>query len=57
MARLFYKITKPVIQRRAFSFLHEKNLQRKMDSLIAMKMKMLANCTIGTILVRMFSHL
>ncbi len=47
MARLFYKITKPVIQRRAFSFLHEKNLQRKMDSLIAMKMKMLANCTIG----------
>ena len=45
MARLFYKIMKPVIQRKAFSFLHEKNLQRKIDSLITMKL--LANCTIG----------
>lgn len=47
MARIMYKILKPFIQRRAFSFLHEKNLEQKLDSAVKMKMKMLGNCNIG----------
>ena len=42
-----YKILKPFIQRRAFSFLHEKNLEQKLDSQVKMKMKMLGNCNLG----------
>jgi phenylacetate-coenzyme A ligase PaaK-like adenylate-forming protein len=47
MARIVYQILKPFIQRRAFSFLHENNLENKLDSLLKMKMSMLSKCTIG----------
>ncbi len=47
MARIVYQVLKPFIQRRAFSFLHEKNLENKLDSLLNMKMSMLSKCTIG----------
>jgi len=47
MAKLFYKLAKPFIQRRGFSFLHVKNLEEKMNSQVSVKIKKLANCTIG----------
>jgi len=47
LAKIVYKILKPIIERRAFAFLHEKHLEAKLDSLVSMKMKLLAKCTIG----------